>query len=233
LAVDAPENTMLAFARAIAAGAEYIETDVHASSDGAAIIAHDPVLSRVAGSDLRVDQFTRAELEKIDLGYGQSFCTLAQALDGFPETRFNIDVKSAAAVVPTIATIVALGASRRVLVTSFDERRRAAAVRGVPEVASSASAARLIPALIAAQLGILPLVRWAVRGLVAVQVPEKAAGVRMTKPRLIRMFHAAGVEVHVWTINDPQRMRELLDLDVDGIITDRADLALEVVRLRS
>ncbi len=233
LAVDAPENTLLAFARAVAAGATYIETDVHASSDGVAIIAHDPDLSRVAGRDLRVDQLTLAELEKIDLGHGQSFCTLARALDAFPSTRFNIDVKSKAAVAPTIATILKLEAIQRVLVTSFDERRRAAVIRDLPGVASSASAARLTPALIAAGLGITPLVRWALRGLVAVQVPEKAIGLTITRPRMIRAFHAAGVEVHVWTINEPNRMRELLDLGVDGIITDRADLALEVLDERS
>lgn len=229
LAVDAPENTLLAFARAVAAGATYIETDVHASSDGVAIIAHDPDLSRVAGQDLRVDQLTRAELEKIDLGHGQRFCTLAQALEAFPGTRFNIDVKSAAAVGPTITAIVAQGAMWRVLVTSFDERRRAAVVRGLPGVASSASAARLLPALIAARLGVAPAVRRALRGLVAVQVPQVAMGIRITTPRVIRMFHAAGVEVHVWTINDPDVMQRLLGLGVDGIVTDRADLALAVI----
>ena len=61
------------------------------------------------------------------------------------------------------------------------------------------------------------------------QVPEKAAGIAATHPAVIRAFHAAGVEVHVWTINDPGRMRELLALGVDGIITDRADVALAVV----
>ena len=233
LAVDAPENTMLAFARAIAVGASYIETDVHASADGVAMIAHDPTLARVAGRDVRVDQLTRAELEKIDLGHGQSFCTLANALDGFPQTRFNIDVKCELAVVPTIEVIRKSGATHRVLVTSFDERRRAALVLGLPGVASSASAAKLTPALIGARLGIVPLVRSALAGFVAVQVPEKAAGVRITTPRMIRAFHDAGVEVHVWTVNDPHRMAELLDLGVDGIITDRADLALKVLDQRS
>ena len=229
LTVDAPENTLLAFAQAIAAGASYIETDVHTSADGVAIIAHDADLSRVAGRDVRVDQLTAAELGKIDLGHGQHFCTLAQALDSFPETRFNIDVKSAPAVNPTIATVQKFDASHRVLVTSFNERRRSAVAHGLPGVASSASAARLLPALLAARFGAVFLVRWALRGLVAVQVPEKAAGITVTRRAVIRAFHAAGVEVHVWTINDPARMRELLALGVDGIITDRADLALAVV----
>jgi len=233
LAIDAPENTLLAFARAIAAGAEYIETDVRASADGVAIIAHDPDLKRVAGRDVRVEQLTLAELRRIDLGFGQSFCTLAEALDGFPETRFNIDLKSRGAVEPAVAAIVSARATKRVLVTSFSDRRRIAAVRAMPGVASSASARTFATALLAGKIGLNPVVRRALRGLVAVQVPEKALGLRVTTGRMIRRLHAAGVEVHVWTVNDPARMRELLDLGVDGLVTDRADLALTVVADRS
>ena len=233
LAVEAPENTMLAFAKAVAAGALYIETDVHASSDGIAVIAHDPDLKRIAGRDVRVDQLTFAELRRIDLGEGQVFCSLAEALDTFPETRFNIDVKSRAAVPGTIDAIVAAGASHRVLVSSFDEKRRLAVLRGLPGVVSSASARRFLVALLGAKGGLSPVVRAALRGLVAVQVPERAIGLRITTARMIARLHAAGVEVHVWTVNDPQRMRELLDLGVDGLVTDRADLALEVVRSRA
>lgn len=233
LALEAPENTLLAFAKAIAAGAIYVETDTHASLDGVAVVAHDPDLKRVAGRDLRIEQLTFAELKRIDLGHGQNFCSLAEALDGFPETRFNIDVKSAGAVQPTIDAILKTGASNRVLVSSFDERRRVATLRGLPGVVSSSSAARFLPALLAGKLGFSPGVRAALRGLVAVQVPERALGLRVTSARMIRQLHTAGVEIHVWTVNDPQRMRELLDLGVDGIVSDRADLALEVVRERS
>ena len=88
-------------------------------------------------------------------------------------------------------------------------------------------------ALLAGKVGLSPVVRRALRGLVAVQVPEKAIGLRITTARMIRRLHDAGVEVHVWTINDPLRMSELLDLGVDGLVTDRADLALEVVRARA
>jgi glycerophosphoryl diester phosphodiesterase len=170
-----------------------------------------------------------AELRRIDLGHDQSFCSLAEALDGFPETRFNIDVKSRAAVAPTIAAITAAGASNRVLVSSFDERRRAAAIRGLPGVVSSSSARRFVFALLAGKVGFSPALRGSLRGLVAVQVPEKALGLKVTTSRMVTSLHAAGVEIHVWTVNDPARMRELLDLGVDGIVTDRADLALRVV----
>lgn len=233
LAVDAPENTLLAFAKAIGIGATYVETDVQASSDGVAVIAHDPDLKRIGGRDVRIDQLTMAELRRIDLGEGQGFCSLAEALDTFPETRFNIDVKSAAAVAPTVSAIVAANASNRVLVSSFSEGRRVAVLRDLPGVVSSSSARRFVIALLAGKVGLSPAVRAALRGLVAVQIPERALGMTTVSERMLRRLNAAGVEVHVWTVNDPERMRQLLDLGVDGLVTDRIDLALEVVRSRN
>lgn len=232
LATEAPENTLLAFLHALSVGAHYLETDVHATADGIAVLAHDPDLRRVAGRPEPVEQFTLAQLQTVDLGHGQTFPTLAEALDAFPEARFNIDVKSAAAVQPTIAAIRAADAQRRVLVTSFSERRRRAVARGLPGAVSSASAPRFAVALVAAKLGLGPLVRLVLRGLVAVQVPERAMRMRVTTPRVLSAMHRAGVEVHVWTINSPTRMRELLDLGADGIVTDRADFAMEVLAER-
>ena len=233
LAINAPENTLLAFAHAVAVGAEYIETDVHVSRDGVAVVAHDPDLTRLAGRDLKVDQLTLAELRRIDLGEGQGFCSLAEALDAFPQTRFNIDVKARGAVDPTVAAILKMEAMPRVLVTSFDEGRRAGAVAGLPGVATSASATRFVRALLAFRARAQVAGMRALRGLNAVQVPERALGIRVATPHLIRRFHDAGVEVHFWTINSPARMSELLDMGADGIVTDRADLAMEVVRARA
>ena len=229
----APENTAAAFADAIAIGAAYVETDVHASSDGIAVISHDPSLDRVAGRPGRVSDLTLAQLQAIDLGGGQGFRSLAAVLAEFPATRFNIDIKSLDAVQPTVDAILAADASDRVLVTSFSEARRVAAVRQLPGVATSAGASRFAVALLAGKVGLSPVVRRALRGLVAVQVPEKAIGLRITTARMIQRLHDAGVEVHVWTVNDPLRMAELLDLGVDGLVTDRADLALAVVASRS
>jgi glycerophosphoryl diester phosphodiesterase len=230
LAVDAPENTLLAFARAVAAGAEYIETDVHASSDGVAVVAHDPDLSRVAGVKRAVESLSMNELRRIDLGFDQVFCSLAEALDTFADTRLNIDIKVEAAIAPTIEAIRRANATSRVLVTSVSDKRRLAAVRELPGVATSASARTFATALVAARSGAARVTERALRGVSAVQVPERALGISVTTRRMIDRLHAAGVEVHIWTINDPIRMRELLDLGVDGLVTDRADLALEVVR---
>jgi glycerophosphoryl diester phosphodiesterase len=232
LALEAPENTLLAFARAISAGALYVETDVHASLDGVAVITHDPDLKRIAGRDIRVSQLTMSELRRIDLGHGQNFVSLAEALDAFPETRFNIDMKIAAAVPGAVSAILAANASRRVLVSSFSEARSAAALRELPGVPTSASARRFAVSLFAGKVGLPRSLKLSLRGVAAVQIPEKALGLKVTTERMIRRLHSAGVEVHVWTVNDPQRMRELLSLGVDGLITDRADLAISVVAER-
>ena len=233
LALEAPENTLLAFVAAIGIGVTHIETDVHASSDGIAVISHDPGLDRMAALPGRVDALTLARLREIDLGHGQTFCTLAEALDAFPETRFNIDIKSAGAVAPTVAAILDAKAVDRVLVTSFSESRRRAAVRQLPGVATSASSSRFAAALVAGKLRAAPLLRRALRGIDAVQVPEQYSGVRIVTERMIRLLHSAKVEVHVWTVNDAPAMHRLLDLGVDGIVTDRADIALGVLTTRA
>jgi glycerophosphoryl diester phosphodiesterase len=233
LAIEAPENTLLAFLKALSIGATHLETDVHASLDGVAVISHDPDLRRVAGRAVRVDQLSMAELRRIDLGDGQGFASLAETLDSFPDAKFNIDVKTMDAAAPAAEAIASVAALDRVLVTSFDEKRRRAAVDRLPGVASSASAPRIVAALSGARLGIPSLTRRALEGLVAVQVPERMNGVRVISPRSIDAFHAAGVEVHVWTVNDARDMERLLDLGVDGIVTDRADLGLELLARRT
>lgn len=229
----APENTPLAFSDAIALGVAYVETDVHASSDGIAVISHDPSLERVAGIAGRVHEFTLADLEAVDLGRGQGFSSLASVLAAFPGTRFNIDIKSADAVQPTVDAILHAGATDRVLVTSFSEARRLAAVRQLSGVATSAGATRFAMALLAGKLGLTPLLRRVLRDIDCVQVPMSHLGLSITTPPMIRRLHAADVEVHVWTINDAQTMHELLDLGVDGIVTDRADVAMAVLAERS
>ena len=233
LALEAPENTLLAFVAAIGIGATHIETDVHASSDGVAVVAHDPDLTRVARSSATVRELPFAVLQKIDLGHGQVFCSLAEALDAFPETRFNIDIKSADAVAPTVAAILDARATDRVLVTSFSETRRRGAVRRLPGVATSASSLRFAAALAGGKTGLTPLLRRALRGIDAVQVPERYSGVTIVTERMIRQLHSAKVEVHVWTVNDAPAMHRLLDLGVDGIVTDRADIALGVLTARA
>lgn len=232
LALDAPENTLLAFLRALSAGATHLETDIHASADGVAVIAHDPDLSRMAGRDVQVGQLTMPELRRIDLGHGQGFCSLAEALDGFPEARFNIDVKDARAASPAVDAILAARAVGRVLITSFASDRRRAVADRLTGVASSPSVPEFVPVLVGTKLGVGPLTRRSLRGFVAVQVPERRGPVRLVTRRTVDRIHTAGAEVHVWTVNDPGDMARLLELGVDGIVTDRCDLLKELVDAR-
>ncbi|MCU1638178.1 MAG: glycerophosphodiester phosphodiesterase [Microbacteriaceae bacterium] len=229
LAIEAPENTLLAFLRALALGLTHLEIDVRASRDGVAVISHDHSLERLTGRSIRLDALTMAELSEIDLGDEQTFCRLDEALDAFPDARFNIDIKSPDAVRPTVDAIIATGSIDRVLVTSFSEGRRRAAVRRLPGVASSASNSLFAVALLAGKLGLTPVVAFVLRGVDAVQVPERRHGIRIVTPRMLRLLHAAGVEVHVWTVNDVDDMVRLLDSGADGLVTDRADLAVRVV----
>ncbi|SEN03493.1 glycerophosphoryl diester phosphodiesterase [Cryobacterium luteum] len=232
LAQEAPENTLLAFVKALAGGATHLETDVHVSLDGVAVISHDPDLASL-DRDVRIDQLTMAELRHINLGYGQGFTALADALEAFPAALFNIDIKTDAAAEPAARAIKDQRATARVLVTSFNEHRRRRVVSLLPGVVSSASAPLVGRAVAAANLGLTALVRRVLEGCVAVQVPERAGPVRIVTPRFVTMMHRAGVEVHVWTVNDPHDMMRLLDLGVDGLVTDRTDLAVAALTRRT
>ena len=229
LAIDAPENTLLAFAKALAVGVTHVETDVHVSADGVAMISHDPDLKRLVGRRATVSHLTAAELRRIDLGHGQGYCSLSEALDGFPDVRFNIDIKIGGAVAPTVEAIRAAGATSRVLIGSFSPERRIAATRMLPGVATSISARGAVAAVAAARNGSLRTVRRILRDVQAVQLPEIVLRMRAFTPRTIAAFHAADVEVHAWTINEPDAMDRLLALGVDGLVSDRSDLAMQAV----
>lgn len=227
LARTAPENTLAAFRDAADAGADIVETDVHASSDGECIISHDPVI-RAASGATSIAETSAKELADIDLGRGTHAPTLYEALTRFPSLRFNIDVKARAAVEPSVRAVLDADAVSRVLMTSFDEVTRAAVVAKLPGVATSASARMVVRAYPWLVAGHVRRLSAALRGVAAVQVPVQKV-VPVIGPRSVRLLHRAGVEVHVWTVNDPGRMRWLRKCGVDGVVTDRCDLAYDTI----
>jgi glycerophosphoryl diester phosphodiesterase len=234
LALQAPENTLEAFRAALAAGATHIETDVHATADGIAVVVHDPDLRRLLDAPhltATIASLTLAEVRQVT-GERLQICTLIEALQTFPSALFNIDVKASDAVAPTAGAVSTLAAADRVLIASFSGRRRRATIARIGEVATSASALTIAGAVIAARLGMRGLVRWLLRSVHAVQIPEKVLGIRTTTASMVGIFHAADVEVHVWTINAPADMHRLLDVGVDGIVTDRCDLLAEALKTR-
>lgn len=232
--VGIPENTLASFRRALDVGVDYVETDAQCTRDGHAVLFHDASLRRITGDPRPVAEIDLAELQAIDLG-GDRIPTLAEALTAFPAARFNLDLKAEAAIAPAAEAILHTDATDRVLVTSFDEGRRAAIVRAVGgsadtrSVASSASARMLLQVLPQAALGLRCALRRTLDGVQALQVPERYRGVPVVTKRLLAQMHAIGVEVHVWTVNDPADMRRLLALGVDGLVTDRCDLALKLL----
>jgi glycerophosphoryl diester phosphodiesterase len=194
------------------------------------MISHDPDLRRLVGRRATVGHLTASELRRIDLGSGQGYCSLAEALDGFPDVRFNIDIKIGGAVQPTVDAIRSAGATGRVLIGSFSPERRKAAVRMLPGVATSISARGAVAAVASARAGRQGSLNRILRDVHAVQLPVTVLRMPSFTPRTIAAFHTAGVEVHAWTINDPAAMDRLLAVGVDGLVSDRSDLAIEAVR---
>jgi glycerophosphoryl diester phosphodiesterase len=162
------------------------------------------------------------------LGFGESFPTLDTVLRTFPDKKFNIDLKTRSAVEPFAEVIRSHQALDRVLVTSFDEPTRQAAVALLPGVASSTSGTMVIMARLRTWLG-LPVDGWQVPAeIVALQIPPSQYGVALVTPSMLRLAQRKGLEIHVWTINDPESMRRLWQMGVHGIVTDRADLAVKI-----
>lgn len=229
LALASPENTMMAFVAAVDAGATFLETDVHATADGVAVLAHDASLDRVAGADVEIASTLWRDLQQIDLGQGERMPGLREALLALPDARWNIDLKTDASVVPSVRAVVEAKAVDRVLFTSFSERRRRQAQQLLPEVATSTSQSMVVQALAAQRLGLHGRLRRILAPVVALQVPRRRKGIEIVTERSVAAFQRAGVEVHVWTVNEEDEMRELLAMGVDGIVTDRCDLALALL----
>ncbi|CCE75606.1 glycerophosphodiester phosphodiesterase [Clavibacter nebraskensis] len=222
----AVENTLDAFRAAWELGVTHLETDVHVTADGACVLWHDADLRRLTGRRGRVRDSTLAELRAIDLGSGARVATLAELLADLPDARLNIDVKGADAPAAVARAIRAADAVDRVLVTSFSGSRRRRALALLPGAATSADAGRLVLAVLGARLGLAPVVRLALRGVDAVQMPCRGLGIRTVSPATVGRLARAVREVHVWTVDDPYEMIRLVRAGVHGVVTDRSDLAL-------
>lgn len=224
------DNTAGAFAAAHAAGAEYIETDCRVTADGDIVLFHDADLTRLLGDERPVAQVRTAELAELLSPYG-GLLTVSEMLEMFPETRFNIDIKTDAAASP-LGPIIAAHA-HRVLVTSFSDARRLRAVAAVmdagAQVRPATSAGRASMSRVRALSAFRLSPTRVLRDIDALQIPERYGAVKVLTPSLVDAAHRLGVEVHVWTINDADHMRQLVSAGVDGIVTDRADVAVKAL----
>nr|WP_309969094.1 glycerophosphodiester phosphodiesterase [Arthrobacter oryzae] len=230
---DGLENSMAAFRAAVELGYRYLETDVHTTSDGVLLVFHDPSLDRVTDGEGRISRLPAATVAKARIGGVEPIPLFEELVSAFPGVRLNLDVKDWSSVPSLAAAIEQYGVHDRVLVASFSDRRRRAVVRRLSRPVAG-SAGIVSNALFTVLGPVLPvrILRRALRGVHALQVPVTYGAIRVVTPGFVRRAHRHGLQVHVWTINDPAEMHRLLDLGVDGIVTDRADLLKQVLKDR-
>ncbi|GGZ88398.1 glycerophosphoryl diester phosphodiesterase [Streptomyces subrutilus] len=228
-AADGLENTAAAFRRAADAGYRYFETDVHATADGKLVAFHDSTLDRVTDGTGRIAELPWKRVREARVAGTEPLPLFEELLEQFPDARWNVDVKAESALHPLVDLIARTGVWDRVCVGSFSEGRvaRAAKIAG-PRLATSYGV-RGVLGLRLRSYSVPAALRV---GAVAAQVPETQAGIRVVDRRFVRTAHARGLQVHVWTVNEPERMEALLDLGVDGIMTDRIDILRTVLDRR-
>jgi glycerophosphoryl diester phosphodiesterase len=230
----AAENTIQAFKAALALGATHLETDIQVTKDGVPVLFHDDDLLRVAGLPRKISEVSLTELTGLQLLDGGRIPTLREALVELPEARFNLDLKVWGAVKPAVSLIRELAAENRVLVSSFSDRRRSKALRLFDRpVASSAGSFGVLGLWLASKFRFGWLVRALARPVNALQIPTSKGPIRFDSPAFIGQMKAAGLELHYWTINDAAEMRRLIALGADGIVTDRADIAVKTLGIAS
>lgn len=230
---------MLAFSSAVELGARHIETDVRVTADGVVHCIHDASIDRTTNASGPFSQYTSQEIARLDAGFGHATSegypfrsagvripTFEELAMSFPDVHVVVDLKEDPVVEPLADLVRRLDIGERLIVGSFSDARLAR-FRDLTDgaVPTSVGSTRARSWLLASRVG---------HGLSgsssALQLPLQRGGVRAVDRKLVDAAHSRGLQVHVWTINDPDQMRELIEIGVDGIVTDRIDLLLEVVK---
>ena len=219
-----PENTLAAFEGAVQQGFGYLETDVHCTRDGQVLAFHDDRLDRVTDQRGVIAQMDYAAVQAARVGGREPIPRLDDLLEAFPEVRFNIDPKSDTVVEPLVALLRSANAQARVCIGSFSGRRLSRVRTMLPGVCTSMGPLETTRARVGS-LG-LPVGRFKA---VCAQVPVWWNGIKVIDARFIRSMNRQGLQTHVWTVNEPAEMNRLLDLGVDGLMTDRPRLLKAVL----
>ena len=241
------ENTLEAFQYSSNLGFVFMETDVQSTSDGRVVIFHDADLKRIAGIDKKIKDLTFDEVTNIDLINGGKIPSLEETLFSFPNLRFNIDIKTNSAVEESIKIIKSQEALTRVCLASFSNKR----IRRIRKLAGSQSCTSMsqlevvnaIFHVLAENLGSGINLRRKMRGDETyfkskwmrttipfngipdcAQVPVGQWGIPIVTQSFIRIMNLLGKFVHVWTIDEPEEMNRLIDLGVDGLMTDKPSI---------
>jgi glycerophosphoryl diester phosphodiesterase len=219
-----PENSWKAFEHAVTLGYAYLETDVHATADGTVMAFHDKALDRLTDRAGRIAELSTAQVAAARIAGTEPIPLLADLLMAWPDVRFNLDVKDEPAIVPLVAVLRQTRSWDRICLTSFSGHRLAAARRLLDRPVCSAAAPAEVGAIRAALPTRTLAARFAARSVQCAQIPAC-----MATSWFLGRAHAAGLQVHAWTVNDPANMARLLGLGVDGIMTDRIELLRDVL----
>lgn len=228
---------MPAFQHAVDMGYRYLETDVHATADGVLVAFHDSSLDRVTDRNGAINDLPLSEVSKAKVG-DESIPLMADLLASFPEARINIDIKAKESIKPLADLIIETGSIDRVCVGSFSDFR----LKAIRDLLGPRLCTSMGPIATAAlRFGSygLPMPSLTTDGLVpllnaaAAQVPVSMNGVPVADERFVAAAHERGMHVHVWTIDDPAEMTRLLDLGVDGIMTDEPQTLKDLLIARN
>lgn len=233
------QNTMAAFTRAVELGFGYLEIDVRAAACGTLVVFHDERLEPTTDAEGPLAEWTWEQLSQVHLG-GEPLVRFEDLLTAWGDVRLNVDLKEEAAVQPFVELVDEHGAHDRVLVTSFSDARRCRAQRLLSRPVASSAGVRgtALSVLAGPAAGVLGrvsagassrLLRRLAGDVDCLQVPRRQGPITVVTPGFLARCHAAGLQVHVWTVNEAEEMRELLGMGVDGIVSDEAEVLAEVL----
>ncbi|MFV0633001.1 glycerophosphodiester phosphodiesterase [Demequina sp.] len=222
------ENSMKAFQAAVDLGYRYLETDAHGTRDGVAVALHDETLDRTTDATGLVSERDWRSVKVARIGGVEPVPLLEDVLGTWPDVRVNIDIKEASGIEPVAKVIERTKAHDRVCLGSFSAARRRATLKLLSKPVATPAAEREV---IAWWLGVFAGVNASTTlgDVDALQIPWRKGPAPLIGRRHVEAAHAAGREVHIWTVNRRDHMEHLLDLGVDGLITDRADLLKELL----
>jgi glycerophosphoryl diester phosphodiesterase len=230
-AIEHLENTMRAFQASVDLGYRYLETDVQVTADGVLVAFHDATLERVTDRTGRLDALTWAEISTARIGGREPVVRLEDLLGAWPDVRFNLDIKAAGVLAPLVRLVRRLKVADRICLGSFSDARIAAARRLFGPAVCTALGPRGVAALRLSSYS--PRAAGLVRMEAGcAQVPLQLGGRALVDERFIAAAHARGLQVHVWTVDDPADASRMLDLGVDGVMTDRPAMLRELLEKR-
>lgn len=238
-----PENTLYAFEQSDKLGVDVIELDIRGTSDGALVVMHDATVNRTTDGTGRISEMTLAEVKKLNAGYrftpdggktfpfrerGIAIPTLQEVFAALPDARFNIEPKqeTPSLVKPLCSLMRERKLSDKVVIGSFNQTVIEEVRRECPEVATSAGPSEVSQFLAMYKTGIAESYSPAMQAL---QTPERVGGLQIVSKEFVAAAQKLNIDVHVWTVNDPADMQRLLEMGVNGIMTDYPDRLLNLL----